>query len=105
MRDLISYLLLVKIINDNTNEQIQTEEWSTHDKNDKIYITPHGSFVFGLTIFAAYINRIVHDFKPSHKSGDLKQGKVTIPNIVEINVRHFPINDTSPIFNKKLITN
>ena len=86
-------LLLIEIVNDNTDKQIQAEEWATDDEDDKIDIAPHGRLVFGLAVFASDIDRIVHDFEPAHEGGDLEQGQVAIPDVVKVDVWHFPVDN------------
>lgn len=46
--DTYLFLLLIKIINDDANEKVQSEEGATDDKNHKIDVHIFVSFPFGL---------------------------------------------------------
>ena len=99
MGETFNNLLLIEIVDDHTNKQVQAEEWSAYDEYNEIYITPHGCLVLRLAIFTPNINCIVHDFKPPHECRHLEQCQVAIPDIVKVDIGHFPVDNAGSIKN------
>ena len=64
------YLLFqrVKIINDDTNEEIQRKERSAYDEDDKVEIIIERCLVLRLLINFCGINCVRHDLHPAFES-------------------------------------
>ena len=89
---LFLHLLLVEVVDDDTNEQVEAEERAAHDKDDEIDVTPHRRLVLGLNVGASDVDRVVHDLQPSHERRHLEEGEISTANAVKVHLGRFPIH-------------
>ena len=66
----ISHLFLesIEVVNDDTNEEVESEEGTAYNENNKINVCINVVFSFWLFIYARCIHCICHHFHPTFKS-------------------------------------
>ena len=88
-----SFVLLfesIEVIDDDTDEQVQSEKTSTDDKDHKVKVVVLGGFIFRLFVDLPNIHCVRHDFHPAFEGGHLKQGQVSMADMVEVDFRVDP---------------
>ncbi len=66
-RETDSFLEHVKVVNDDTDEEVESEEGSAHDEDDEIEIRPQVGLVRRLQIDAAHVHSVRHNLHPAFK--------------------------------------
>ena len=55
----------VKVVDDDTDKEVEREESAADDEDDKVEISPQVLFVGRLQIYATYVNSIRHNLHPT----------------------------------------
>merc|ERR1739838_1151724 len=65
------FLLLVEVVDDDTNEQVESAETSENDKGYEIDVVVHAVLMSRLLVNVRHVNSVVHDRHPTLKCGHL----------------------------------
>ena len=66
-------LLLVELIDNHADEEVEGEEASEDDEEDKVHVHVDAVLSVGLLVQVNHVNRIVHDVNPPLENNDLQQ--------------------------------
>ena len=62
-----SFLEHVKVVNDDTDKEVESEEGAANDKDDEVEIGPQVGLVRRLQIDAAHVHCVRHNLHPTFK--------------------------------------
>jgi hypothetical protein len=82
----LSYLLLlfVEVVDDDTDEQVESEEGAKDDEDDEVDVHAEVDFARGLEVEGfTGVDGVVHDRHPALEGRHLKEAEVRLPHVVE----------------------